>query len=116
MPPYVFCTLPLAPRVVVEHALVFQLIVDEAYVDFAPEMALATRLPNTIQLRTLSKAYGLAGLRLGYAIAAPEWVLKADEIRVQFAGSNLSGALIHKVRPNPAPRKPYDRHIRQTYN
>ena len=81
--------------------------------DFAPDMALATRLPNTIQLRTLSKAYGLAGLRLGYAIAAPDWVLKADEIRIQFAGSNLSAALIHKVHPNPSPESQNPELIRE---
>jgi histidinol-phosphate aminotransferase len=41
------------------------LIVDEAYIDFSPENVLPVRLPNTVQLRTLSKAYGLAGLRIG---------------------------------------------------
>lgn len=43
------------------------------------------RLPNTVQVRTLSKAYGLAGLRCGFAVAGAEWVAKADQIRAQFA-------------------------------
>jgi histidinol-phosphate aminotransferase len=50
------------------------LLVDLAYVEFADEdptqMALA--LPNAVVVRTLSKAWGLAGLRVGYALGPPE--------------------------------------------
>ncbi len=47
------------------------LVVDEAFIDFLPPTAsLASRLPtNTVVLRSFGKAYGLAGLRLGFAIA-----------------------------------------------
>jgi cobalamin biosynthetic protein CobC len=47
------------------------LIVDEAFVDFlSPDASLAGNLPvNTIVLRSFGKVYGLAGLRLGFAIA-----------------------------------------------
>lgn len=47
-------------------------IVDEAYIEFAPEasvLSLQNRLPNLVILRTLSKAYGLAGCRVGIVIA-----------------------------------------------
>jgi histidinol-phosphate aminotransferase len=48
-------------------------VVDEAYVEFAglqrSQMALTKRYPNVIITRTLSKAYGLAGLRFGYLMA-----------------------------------------------
>lgn len=49
--------------------------VDEAYVDFAGESALAMvkEYDNVIVGRTMSKAWGLAGLRIGYAFV-PEWV------------------------------------------
>jgi cobalamin biosynthetic protein CobC len=50
------------------------LIVDEAFADFEdPDDSLAPRLtaPHQIVLRSFGKAYGLAGLRLGFAIAAP---------------------------------------------
>ena len=49
------------------------LIVDEAFIDVLPEVAsLAPHLPaNAIILRSFGKTYGLAGLRLGFAIAAP---------------------------------------------
>ncbi|TSD99369.1 aminotransferase class I/II-fold pyridoxal phosphate-dependent enzyme [Skermania sp. ID1734] len=59
-------------------------LLDEAYVEFVePRLRLdARRLvvehPNVIVLRTFSKAYGLAGLRVGYAIATPE---EAERIR-----------------------------------
>ena len=53
-------------------------LLDEAYVEFlAPEYridapALVERFPNVVVLRTFSKAYGLAGLRIGYGFCAPE--------------------------------------------
>jgi histidinol-phosphate aminotransferase len=50
------------------------LVVDEAYVDFADEsaMPLVTRHPNVVVLRTFSKSFSLAGLRIGLAFANPE--------------------------------------------
>ncbi|MBW4647568.1 MAG: histidinol-phosphate transaminase [Kastovskya adunca ATA6-11-RM4] len=49
------------------------LVIDEAYVDFAEENALdlVQKYDNVIVLRTLSKGYSLAGLRVGFAIANP---------------------------------------------
>ena len=52
-------------------------VVDEAYIEFSSAASLTTalaRFPNLIVLRTLSKAYGLAGARVGSLIAAPEIV------------------------------------------
>jgi len=57
-----------------ERALV---VVDEAYIEFSGDRSLTselTRFPNLVVLRTLSKAYGLAGARVGSLIAAPEIV------------------------------------------
>ncbi len=57
-------------------------ILDEAYVEFVTDDAavdgalLRGRYPNLVVLRTFSKAYGLAGLRIGYAIG-PEYILDA---------------------------------------
>ncbi len=50
-------------------------VVDEAYVEFCGRASLSTRLPefpNLVLLRTLSKAYALAGARLGTVLASPE--------------------------------------------
>ncbi len=50
-------------------------VVDEAYIEFVPEKSvvpLLSKYPNLIVLRTFSKAWGLAGLRLGYGIASEE--------------------------------------------
>ncbi len=53
-------------------------LLDEAYVEFlAPEHridapALVERFPNVVVVRTFSKAYGLAGLRIGYGFCAPD--------------------------------------------
>ncbi|MFN2334109.1 MAG: histidinol-phosphate transaminase [Wenzhouxiangellaceae bacterium] len=49
-------------------------VIDEAYVEFRPELsrlAMLDQCPNLVVLRTLSKAYGLAGCRLGVVIADP---------------------------------------------
>lgn len=70
----------LAPLNTIERfAAAFQgvLVVDEAYVDFVDPtlkydaIALVRRYPNVLLLRTMSKAYSLAGLRLGYGLGDP---------------------------------------------
>jgi histidinol-phosphate aminotransferase len=50
------------------------LLIDEAYVDFAKDncVRLVKDFDNVIILRSMSKGYGLAGLRFGYAIASPD--------------------------------------------
>jgi histidinol-phosphate aminotransferase len=56
------------------------LLLDEAYIEFtAPEHRidvadLVSRFPNVVVVRTFSKAYGLAGLRIGYGVASPQLV------------------------------------------
>lgn len=66
------------------------LIVDEAFVDFlAPSASLAGNLPaNTIVLRSFGKVYGLAGVRLGFAIAEKRI---ADRIRDELGPWAVSG-------------------------
>jgi histidinol-phosphate aminotransferase len=60
------------------------LVIDEAYTDFANENALALvkKRPNVIVLRTLSKGYSLAGLRLGFGVMQPalaEGIIKVKD-------------------------------------
>jgi histidinol-phosphate aminotransferase len=62
------------------------LLIDEAYADFADAncLELAVRLPNVIVSRTLSKAYGLAGLRFGFAVAHPEIVHEMAKVKDSY--------------------------------
>jgi histidinol-phosphate aminotransferase len=70
------------------------LVVDEAYAPFAEENAipLLARYPNLVIVRTLSKAYGLAGLRVGYALARPGIINLLDRVRDSYNVNRLSQA------------------------
>jgi len=65
-------------------------VLDEAYVEFvdAPgfqdALVLRRKYPNLVVLRTFSKIHGLAGLRLGYAVARPDLVDYLDRVRAPF--------------------------------
>lgn len=56
-------------------------IVDQAYAEFAPPETLAKGGGNLLEVRTLSKAFGLAGLRIGYAIGDPAVVADVEKSR-----------------------------------
>lgn len=62
------------------------LLIDEAYVDFAPISALSLieRYPNVVLLRSMSKGYGLAGMRFGYGIAQAPLVAELYKIRDSY--------------------------------
>jgi histidinol-phosphate aminotransferase len=62
-------------------------VVDEAYIDFAPERSLApflSRWPNLVILQTFSKAWGMAGLRLGMAFAHPDVIAMLNKIKPPY--------------------------------
>lgn len=70
-------------------------VVDEAYVDFAPDPAAASAVPlvaagGLAVLRTFSKAHGLAGLRVGYLVAPPDVVSVLSSIRAPFSVNRLA--------------------------
>ncbi len=68
------------------------LVIDEAYAAFAKENAvsLIARYPNVVVVRTLSKAYALAGIRVGYALARPDVIDILDRVRDSYNVSRLS--------------------------
>lgn len=69
------------------------LVLDEAYGEFAPELAaLDMSRKNVIRFRTFSKAYGMAGARVGYAIAHETLAKDFDKIRNHFGMSRVSVA------------------------
>ena len=70
------------------------LVVDEAYAPFAREDAvgLVARHPRLVVVRTLSKAFALAGIRLGYALAHPDVIGLLDRVRDSYNVNRLSQA------------------------
>lgn len=75
-----------------EHAL---LCLDEAYVEFAPAGTappLDVTNPNVLRFRTFSKAYGMAGLRVGYAIGEARVIKAFDKIRNHFGMGRIAQA------------------------
>jgi histidinol-phosphate aminotransferase len=71
------------------------LVLDEAYADLAPPDAIPTIHPDdprVIRMRTFSKGYGLAGLRVGYCIANPDLIAAFDRIRNHFGVGRVAQA------------------------
>jgi histidinol-phosphate aminotransferase len=72
-------------------------LVDEAYHHFVDEARYASALewidkaPNVVVVRTFSKVYGMAGMRLGYAVASKE---NAESLRAHAAWSNANAAVL----------------------
>lgn len=68
-------------------------VIDEAYIDFAAQESWLAKLehyPNLIITQTLSKAYGLAGIRIGIAYASPEIIQVLTKIKPPYNVNSLS--------------------------
>jgi histidinol dehydrogenase len=61
-------------------------VLDEAYAEFAErsDIELVKQFDRLLVLRTLSKAFGLAGLRVGYAVGAPALIDRLNEVRAPY--------------------------------
>jgi len=72
------------------------LVVDEAYVEFAAENALALvrEFQNVVVVRTVSKSYSLAGVRLGYAIAREDFIQEMFKVKDPFNVTRLTQAVV----------------------
>ncbi|MEN8233640.1 MAG: histidinol-phosphate transaminase [Actinomycetota bacterium] len=70
-------------------------VLDAAYGEFANEdvTPIALELGNVVVIRTLSKAYGLAGLRVGYLLGSPDLVAEMSRFGSPYAVSTLSTAI-----------------------
>jgi histidinol-phosphate aminotransferase len=69
------------------------ILLDEAYCETAPAGTLPPldiSRPNLIRTRTFSKAYGLAGMRVGYAIGEAEFIRAFDKVRNHFGVTRMS--------------------------
>ena len=74
------------------------LVMDEAYVEFLDDpvdllpLVRVGRKPNLLLLRTFSKIYGLAGLRLGYGIGHPDFIAALEKVRQPFNTNSVAQA------------------------
>ena len=67
-------------------------VLDEAYVDFAPEsqLELVGRHPNLLILRTMSKSYALAGMRIGFALGNAQLIAALDAVKDSYNLNRLA--------------------------
>jgi histidinol-phosphate aminotransferase len=78
-------------------------ILDEAYIEFqavddpARTVALLDEFPNLVLLRTFSKIYGLAGLRVGYALCSPQFRAAVNAVRQPFSVNLLAQAAANEA-------------------
>lgn len=76
-------------------------VLDEAYTEYLPPaerrdtLSWVREFPQLVVCRTFSKIYGLAGLRIGYAVAAPEVADLLNRVRQPFNCNNLALAAAH---------------------
>src|SRR4051794_31355412 len=80
------------------------LVVDEAYFEYCGETA--ALLPGVVAIRTLSKAFGLAGARVGYALADAETARALDQAQAPAPISTLSAALALAALAGPPDVRP----------
>jgi len=79
-------------------------VVDEAYVEFTEEVSAQTllgRYPNVLLMRTFSKAFGLAGMRLGYMVGHPSVIHELMKARLPFMVDRLSESLAVTLLKHP---------------
>ncbi len=79
-------------------------VVDEAYSEFTGRsvIPLRSRYPNVVAVRTASKAYAMAGLRVGFAIAAPETLRRIALFRPPGSIGTISATAVTAALLDPA--------------
>ncbi|MEV4254738.1 histidinol-phosphate transaminase [Spirillospora sp. NPDC049652] len=93
-------------------------VVDEAYIDFTDDPDATTAMPlardgRAAVLRTFSKVHGLAGLRVGYLVAAPEIIATLRSIRAPFSVSGLAQAAALAALRDHGHRRAVREHARE---
>ena len=79
-------------------------VLDEAYAEFvgSSQAGLRTSYPRLITVRTVSKAYALAGLRIGFGIARPEIIARLNPFRPPGSISTVSVSVVTEVLGDPS--------------
>jgi histidinol-phosphate aminotransferase len=73
-------------------------VIDEAYIDFAPNHTFVNKLskfPNLVVLQTFSKAWGLAGLRLGMAFASAEIITILNKLKSPYNINTITQEMVN---------------------
>ncbi len=93
-------------RLLKEHPSI-PVLVDEAYVEYTRTTAadLLPRYDNLVLFRTFSKAYSMAGLRLGYVLARPEVIRQLKKVRGPFDVNCVAMQAARLQIANPAPMR-----------
>jgi histidinol-phosphate aminotransferase len=80
-------------------------VLDEAYAEFVERSLVALRVahPNLVLVRTASKAYALAGLRVGFAVASPATIARLSPYRPPGSVSTVSVTVVTEALLDPAP-------------
>ncbi|RUR34867.1 aminotransferase class I/II-fold pyridoxal phosphate-dependent enzyme [Vreelandella nanhaiensis] len=92
------------------------MLLDEAYHDFREDAdsEFGRRvLPGVVRVRTLSKAHGLAGLRVGFTIAEPEALVVMMKVRIHYTVSTLTQAAAEVVLDHPNEVQAHIKAVRQ---
>lgn len=94
------------------------IVLDEAYYEYVPHELRADTVrwlaafPNLIIVRTFSKAYGMAGIRAGYGIAAPKVIQHLEKVRSPFSMSSLAlAAAIAALDDQDFIQKSYEKNL-----
>jgi histidinol-phosphate aminotransferase len=79
------------------------IVVDEAYHEFSPGsvVALRARHPNLLVVRTVSKAFALPSVRVGWAVAARPLIVRLERVRPPGSISTVSAALATRALRHP---------------
>lgn len=81
-------------------------VVDEAYIDFcdgAGMLPILSEFPNLVVLQTLSKAWGMAGLRCGLAFASPEIIGYMNRVKYPYNINVATSAIAENLLKEPVP-------------
>ncbi len=81
-------------------------VVDEAYIDFSDGegmLPLLDKYPNLVVLQTLSKAWGMAGLRCGLAFASPEIIGYMNRVKYPYNINVATSQIVERLLAEPVP-------------
>ena len=79
------------------------IVVDEAYIDFSTKgsaVSLINRYPNIVVLQTLSKAFGLAGIRLGFALGSEDVIQLMNNVKAPYNVNKLTSEVAQNAMKN----------------